>query len=332
MKYRKSVFIAALVVVVIAVLGFRFLGVQDPMPNSAEPTPEEPSGSDEVRSEQSGMLEIPGRVTLEPTTFPAAGAHQKYLVELSIHAEKPEDSPGRATYFGYNLICRLGNGDSRTISVGGTQNLVNGKAVTVGATALLPGADDSEYSCHALVANEYDGIASTGSKVPFTAVWTVTPVLEASEWVNVDEKLPAVVEPGETFDLYSGQIPIQGGSQEQLTVIVNAHSTTCTTVSGSREDGHAWCDEETLDDEGSEAELLVGLERAGDSTSCSSEVRHAAQIDGLVHHYVASVVHELATDPRCDGAVRLRVSVRNEGPAPLVLHRQNTEILIVQQG
>lgn len=321
--------IAVPVIVVIAVLGFRFLGVQDPDPDPVEPTLEELSDADEVRSEQSATLEIPGRATLEPSKFPVAGADQKYLVELSIHAEKPEDSPGRATYFGYNLICRLGGGDSRTFSVGGTENLVNGRAVTLSAAALLPGADEGEYSCHALVANEYEGIASTGSKVPFTAVWTATPVLADSEWVNVDEMLPAIVEPGESVDLHRGQIPIQGDGREQLKVIVNAHSTTCTTVSGSREDGRAWCDEETLDDGGSEAELLVSLERSGDSTSCSSEARHAAHIDGLTHHYVASVEHELARDPRCEGAVDLRVSVRNDGPAPLVLHRQNTEILIV---
>lgn len=332
MRNGKNLLIAALVVVIIAVLGFHFVSGRDADPDQAEQTSGDASDTGEVRTEQSGTLEIPGRVTLEPTALPVLDADQKYLIELSIRAEKPEDSPGRATYFGYTLSCGLSDSDSRTISVGGTENLVNGKTATLSAAALLPGAEGGEYSCRAVVANDYEGVASAGSKVPFTAEWTATPVLADSEWVDVDEALPAVVEPGTSVDLYRGHIPLQEDGREETSVIANIHSTTCTTVSGSNEDGRPWCDEATLDDGGSEAEFSIHLGRSGDPTSCSSEVRNVAQIDGLVHHYVASISHELASDPRCEGEVSLRVSVQNDGPAPLVLHRQNTEILIVHRG
>lgn len=320
----------ALLVLIGLIVGLRIVSAWDTEPELAERAPRGGSDSSQVHSKQTGTLEIPGSVALESITLPPLGPGQKYLLELEIRAEKPANSPGRATYFGYNLSCQLQDGTSQTISVGGTENLVNGNPVTLSAAALLPASEDAQYSCRALVANEYEGVASTGSKVPFITEWVATPVRADSEWVSVGDVLPAVVKPGESVDLYRGQVSIPRSGNEDLSVIVNVHSTTCTTVSGSNENGRPWCDERALDAGGSEAEYFLRLERAGDSTSCASEARHETHIDGLVHHYVASLANGLARDPRCRGDADLLVTVANGGPAPLVLHQQNTEILIVR--
>ncbi|MGO1228896.1 MAG: hypothetical protein ACTMH5_18895 [Brachybacterium sp.] len=281
-----------------------------------------------VQVEDSGTLEIPGERVLGSSSFPVE-ADREYLVQLSIVAEKPEESPGRATYFGYTLSCASDGDDAGTVSVGGTQNLVNGEAVTLEAAALLPGTDDTEYRCRVVVANPYEGVASAGSEILLSLELTATPVGTESTSVDLDRELPRTVEPGETVELYEGQALPEPGSGNSVAVIAHLHSTTCTIVNGSREDGRAWCDEGSLDKAGSTAVYRIDLEQSNGPSTCGSSASYDVHIENLVHHYVASLTQELGQESDCEGPVTARVTVHNAGPAPLVLHRQNSEIIVL---
>lgn len=303
-------------------LGQKFLGEPSDEPSSGEATTATP-----VHVEDSGTLEIPGESVLGSSSFPVNG-DRKYLVQLSITAEKPEDSPGRATYMGYTLSCASDGDRAGTVSVGGTQNLVNGEAVTLETAALLPGTDDTEYRCRVVVANRYDDVASVGSEIPLSLQWTATPVGTESTSIDLDRELPRTVEPGETVELYEGRALPEPSGENHVAVIAHLHSTTCTIVNGSREGGRAWCDEETLDEAGSTAEYRVEVEQPNGPSTCRTSRSYDVHIDGLVHHYVASLTRELRQEASCGGPITARVTVHNEGPAPLVLHRQNSEIIV----
>src|SRR5699024_30544 len=233
------------------------------------------------------------------------------------------------TYMGYTLSCASDGDDAKTVSVGGTQNLVNGEAVTLEAAALIPGAEDTEYRCRAVVANRYDGVASAGSEIPLSLEWTATPVDTKSTSVDLDQELPRTVEPDETVELYEERDLPEPARGSSITVIAHLHSTTCTIVNGSREDGRAWCDEESLDEAGSTAEYRIDVAQDDGPRSCESSASHDVHIESLVHHYVASLKQELGREAECEGPVTARVAVHNAGPAPLVLHRQNSELIVV---
>lgn len=278
--------------------------------------------------EDSGTLEIPGESVLGASSFPVT-TDRKYLVQLSLAVEKPEDSPGRATYVGYTLSCVSDRDGAETVSVGGTQNLVNGVPTTLKAAALLPGAHGAEYGCRAVVANPYEDVASVGSRISISLEWTATPVGPESTSIDLDSMLPRSVEPGESVELYHGQALAEPEDESRLAVLANIHSTTCTHMSGSREDGRAWCEEGTLDESGSAAVYRIDVEQPDGSSACKASRTYDVHIDGLVHHYVASLTQELRQSAECRGRVETRLAVQNNGPAPLVLHRQNSEIILV---
>lgn len=301
--------------------GFKFL--PDSGPTGGTVTTEAP-----VQVEDSAILEIPGKTVLGSSSF-SVKPDRKYLVQLLLMVEKPKDSPGRATYLGYTLSCVSDHDDGEGTSVGGTQNLVNGQPVTLEASALLRGAQGAEYSCRVVVANPYDHVASVGSEIRVSLKWTATAVGSESVSVDLDRMLPRAIEPGDSVELFNRTglpEPANGG---EVAVIAHIHSTTCTIVNGSREDGRAWCDEGSLDEGGSTAVYRIELEQNYGPNKCLASKSYDVHIDGLVHHYVASLAQDLSRDSDCGGEIAARVMVRNEGPAALVAHRQNTEVIVV---
>lgn len=311
-------------------IAFWALGQRPTVLPGDEPTGRDATAESPVHVEDSATLEIPGDAVLGSSSFSVNPDH-KYLVQLSLMVEKPEDSPGSATYLGYTLSCASDLDDEEGVSVGGTQNLVNGQPVTLEASALLPETQGAGYRCRVVVANPYEHVASVGSEIRVSLQWTATAVGSESVSIDLDRMLPRAIEPGESVELVSRTAlpePEDGG---QVAVIAHIHSTTCTIVNGSREDGRAWCDEGSLDEAGSEVIYRIDVEQRYGPSTCVASKSYGVHIDGLVHHYVASLAEELGPDSDCEGGIAARITVHNEGPAPLVAHRQNTEVIVVYE-
>ncbi|PZO61935.1 MAG: hypothetical protein DI635_13565 [Pseudoxanthomonas suwonensis] len=105
-------------------------------------------------------------------------------------------------------------------------------------------------------------------------------------------------------------------------------------MNGSREEGRAWCREGAIDEAGSTATFTARLELLhADGAVCAElavESTAPDHIDLLRHHRMlfADLESILPADP-CGTTARLRVDLRNDGPAPLVVHRANSSALLV---
>src|SRR5699024_12112915 len=143
-----------------------------------------------------------------------------------------------------------------------------------------------------------------------------------------DQLLPTVIATGEDEEILTVDLAVESPGVE-LDALSSLHLTTCTIVNGSREDDKAWCDEDDLDEAGSTTTLRGRMDLIdADGAVCdeiADEELPADHIDLYRHHRLLSVMLE-ATAPEqpCGQTVRVAISVQNDGPAPLVVHRSNS--------
>ncbi|MEO2097646.1 MAG: hypothetical protein ABGX90_10945 [Brachybacterium sp.] len=110
--------------------------------------------------------------------------------------------------------------------------------------------------------------------------------------------------------------------------------TTCAIANGSRKDGRAWCAEGALDEEGSITSARIRADLLGtDGSVCDvlgAETTARDRIDLCRHHRLLSLelVQDISENP-CGSVVRVSARVLNEGPAPLVVHRSNSLLVMV---
>lgn len=108
-------------------------------------------------------------------------------------------------------------------------------------------------------------------------------------------------------------------------------------MNGSHEDGRAWCSEKALDEKGSRVTLQARLELVdADGEVCErleASRLPTDRIDLYRHHRLLALDLAAALPERaCGGRARAIVSVRNDGPAPLVVHRTNSSLLLAASG
>lgn len=330
-----SALLALALVVVLAVVVLERRGERAPQAPSAAPTPttETPPPFPEppVSTIDRATLTVPEETRIAEHTF-WGRAGEAYLITLDVVSEKPADSEGWAMYLGVLISCAPeagGPGDY----VGGTQNLRTGERTAYRNQLVVSPSADGAITCDVKLSAPYDDVASAGTAFEVEANWRADPV-DGSAAAAATDGLPRTLAPGAEDTVLTAAMDLTAADDRALRGLTTIHLTTCTTVNGSREEGRAWCREGALDEAGSTATLTARLELLhADGAVCEElavESPEPDHIDLLRHHRMISADLEsiLPAEP-CGTTARLRVDLRNDGPAPLVVHRANSSALLV---
>lgn len=319
--------LAALVALAVGVLGTGSTPSGSPQPTAATtmapPYTPAPYGVTDRAS-----LTVPQETRFAQGTF-WAEAGTTYLVTMDLRSTKPEGSGGRSMYLGVTLSCSPQAG-GKGISAGGTQNMLTGQETAYANQGLITVPEDGAVDCSIKASAPYDDVASNGTTFTVDATWEATPVHGEAVEAAVDQ-LPVTVGAGASEDVLSTELPL-GETADEVQILASAHLTTCTIVNGSREAGRAWCAEDALDEQGSTVEVSVQAELLDASGEVCAELSGAAtepdHIDLYRHHRLLSLDHVSALpSDRCGDRVRIALQVRNQGPAPVVVHQQNSTLL-----
>lgn len=306
---------------------------EEPSPPTSGSSSETSSKDDPLEVTESTTLTVPDTQRLESHSFDAE-AGSTYLLQYDATTTKPPASQGDAMYFGASLACS-GPTDGTLRSVGGTQNARTGEEVSIQSQFLLDIEESGRYACRLLVFSPNAEVAAAGTTAEVDTRWSATRVDAGAIEVSADEHLPRLVATGEEADAF-----VQGTSSDpartpELRVLGTVHVTTCTEVEGSSEDGQTWCPEDLVDRSGSDTTITYRLDALGnDGEVCESrDVDVAdAEVDRHSHHQIFHLEDRVTIPPDlCGTSVRLVVTVENKGPAPLLVHRASSTLVIIPE-
>lgn len=321
------------VVLVVGVVGLAGRGgdgnpTSQTAPSTAAPTPPPFPAAPYAVSDEA-LLTVPEETRIAQGTFWAeAGA--EYVVTMDLRSTKPEGSGGRSMYLGVTLSCSPRAGGPG-ISVGGTQNMLTGEETTYRNQGLISMPEDGGVDCSIKLSAPYDDVASRDTTFPAGASWEVRRA-DAAAQAPTDTVLPTTIAAGATEDVLTAELPIDEAG-EGLEALSSLHLTACTGVNGSREDGRAWCREDALDEGGSTVTLRARMELVGeDGNACAELAAQALPADRIElhrHHRLLSLALETSLPERpCGRQARVTLAVHNDGPAPVVVHRTNSSLLL----
>lgn len=275
---------------------------------------------------------VPATVRTAAGEF-AVESGSSYLLEFEISVTKLADTPGAEMYLNFSLNCSGGEGGVSE-SVGGTQNFITGELSTVRNQMLLKPSGDGAVACNVLVTSPNPEAAAAGATFVADIQWRMTTVEGIALRGGGDGRLPRAVDSGDREVVLSSMVDIGQLNDISFDLLVGLHMTTCSTVSGSRENGKYWCNDATTDESGSEYDLVLRADMVRDNGTPCNELSVSSITDHLDrnrHHQLVSM-RDSASVPsdNCGEMLRITVVVDNKGPAPLVIHGEASSLLIVQ--
>lgn len=280
-------------------------------------------------------LTVPEETRFAASEFAVTGGVE-YLVAFALDTEKPAGSDGYAMYLGVTFSCSPQGEGGAGGSVGGTQNLLTGEPTTYRNQMLLTPVTDGVVSCTIKASAPYDDVASAGTSFGMTATWKAEAVDRAGYSAPADERLPMTISSGGTAAAFTQNLLVEDLTHGRLRALTSLHVTTCTIVNGSREAGRTWCAEGELDEEGSVVSASLRVELlAADGTVCDVVAEQSApeeHVDLYRHHQLLfqEAAVQIPGEP-CGDSVRVTASVDNAGPAPLVVHQNNSSLIVVAE-
>lgn len=300
-------------------------------PRNSGPDSETPATTEPLEVSESTMLTVPDTQRLETYSFEAE-AGSTYLLQFESTTTKPQGSPGDAMYFGASLACG-GPTESTLRSVGATQNVRTAEEVSIRSQFLLEIEEPGRYACRLLVFSPNAEVAAAGTTADVATRWTATLVDPDAVEGLADERLPRLVEAGEAADAFVQELDSSLTGRSEIRVLGTMHLTTCTEVEGSSEDGRTWCPKGLVNPAGSAATITYRFEGLdGDGKVCESRKVDVAdaEVDRYSHHQTFHVDKRIAVpEDLCGPSARLVITVGNGGPAPLLVHRASSTLVII---
>lgn len=295
-------------------------------PASSELAPEKP-----LEIVDTTTFTVPDTLRMDSGAFDAE-VGDTYLLQFEATASKPAGSAGDAMYFGANLAC--GGPEGGTLrSVGGTQNIRTGEQVTIRNQFLLTAEDSGSHACRLSLNSPNEDAAASGTEVTVDTHWSATQLDETALEVPAGERLPRVVDEGERAAAFRVEIDLDDLPGRELDLVGTLHLTTCTGTNGSREDGTTWCAKDDVDIDGSVVDVTYRtdvLDSSGEVCASTADATTRARIVRFTHHRMLHVDHPASAPlSTCGDTVRVVVAVRNAGPAPVVVHRSTSTLLLL---
>lgn len=315
----------ALILVVALFLRYSYFGNENPPApptSTAEPV--------DVEFEESTSLKVPETKRIAQGSFEVEEG-MSYLVQFEVSTVKPEGSPGEAMFLGVSLNCS-GTDGMEGKSVGGTQNLITGEDVELRNQFVLFNQSEGEQACNVSISAPYPDVAAEGALIEVDARWTAKEADGELLEADADKRLPMAISTGQRQVALAQPLDLDVVRGQTVNVLSSIHLTACTGVNGSSEDGKTWCDAGSVNPEGSTVDLVMRadlLDAEGQVCGEAGVTTRQVQIDRRTHHLLANTEEAYAI-PRsaCGDSLRVTITVANHGPAPVVVHRSASTLVI----
>lgn len=337
--YRSLIIavVALLALVLVAVLLVRGGDGDDTAPDSpsgsptqSSPTPTlPPAPAPPVSVVDEASLTLPEELRAADGSFYLERG-TSYLASFEVSTVKPPDEPGLAMYLGITFSCTGADGGTSEW-IGGTENLLVDQPVTYRNQLLLEPQQSQVVSCSVRANAPYDDVAAAGATIDLDITWSVRAGGDGAVSTPSEQRLPMTIGAGEREVVFLETLPVGDAQDRQVQLLSSLHVTTCTVVNGSREAGRTWCEEDDLDERGSDfdVELRVDvLDETGERCGSVGAVAEPVQLPLERHHQLVSRDEVFdVSGTLCGPMLRTAVVVDNRGPASLVVHESNSSLI-----
>lgn len=239
----------------------------------------------------------------------------------------------RGAYTVVGVTCTGLEDSSSSDSMSGTQNLLYQEATTLRTQFVYTAQSEGAQRCNASFRvpnwdpDFGDATADVDSRLTVTEAQdgVIEEAVPTSQSPIVPDAEGAVTSIDETVEIDQ--------ELEWLEFVSTAHLTTCTIENGSRDQtDENLCTPDMLDERGSTVDVTSSVEVLDDGEVCRRfEVKDiSAHISHQVHHKLlgASPVRIQLPDGLCGSSIRMVQTIDNEGPAPVVVHRGSSNIVV----
>lgn len=284
-------------------------------------------------SSADATLDLPADERLVSVEFDAQEGDSA-VVTLAMDAEL-ESTRGqrRAAYTVTGIACSSVSGGEESTARTGTENLEHGSARELNLSLVYDIEHTGAQRCNAniRVPNWDDDWASATMDVDTTLRVQQQEDSQDGEAL-VESEEPIVLSRDEQVTAIDSVVDLpQGGAGTQLAA--TSHLTTCTIENGSKDQTEDnLCTPEILDERGSTVAVNSYAEVLDDGEVCDRvEIQEDSErISDTVHHKLLGtpLTGPGALQNPCGDQIRLVQTVENSGPAPVVVHRNSSNIVV----
>lgn len=282
---------------------------------------------------------LPGETQTATVSFTAVKGESR-VVNLDMEATFQADSGRkRSLYATVGIACGPIDGMGQGAASSGTENLLDSKTRDLQRTVVYTAPSDGPQRCNArFAANAWDpGYSAAEIHLVTRLATSLEPVSFAHE-ARPDQSEPVIIGSDtehkvidETFNLDATRGP------SAVTVSISSHLTSCVIENGSKDDTEDnLCLGRLVDRDGSNISSTTKLELLDGVDVCREMIidSQSIEIDHLVHHKLIGSRHfvESFLDEPCGQQLRISQSIRNEGPAAIIVHRGSSSVVVSGSG
>ena len=239
----------------------------------------------------------------------------------------------RGAYSVVGITCTGMESSSSSDSMSGTQNLLYQEATTLRTQFVYTAQTDGAQRCNASfrAPNWEPGFGDATADIESHLTVTETEDGLAEEAVP-ESQSPIVPDAGGTVTAIDKTVEIEQ-HLEWIGFSSTSHLTTCTIENGSRDQtDDNLCTPDMLDERGSTVDVTISVDVLDGGEVCRRfEVQEFSEhISHQVHHRILSVspVRIELPEGLCGDSIRMMQTIDNEGPAPVVVHRGSSNIVV----
>lgn len=298
-----------------------------------------PSGDEESREtvqSETGTLSqhLPADEIVQSIDFQASSGDMRLITFNAEVLFDVHEGDLSAVYVVVGISCTPLTGNTETSSVSATENLLHNDERNIGVNFLYTASRDGGQRCNARFRTPNWNPDKASSSIDMSTTLEVSPTGHRVSSAAAQAEDPIIIKAGEDVEILRGSLPLARHPGEVLSA-ATVHATSCTITNGSK-DGthHNLCTQDMVNRAGSEVTVEAtawGLEN-GNVCATQSIIREKIEVGYRMHHVLFSteshvVVHEPS---RCGDSMGYSVTVKNQGPAPLLVHRGTSSMSLLQ--
>lgn len=293
-----------------------------------------PSGPAVHTDENSQSMELPGEERVASVEF---GADSGSTAVVTFDTDATLDSSlgdQRAAYTVTGVSCASVDDEDGSTSQTGTENLENEQSRELTVRLVYQVQTSGTQRCNATVrVPNWDAGGGARASMDLDSTLSVDQDPSAVQAAVQPEAQEPIIVGRDDKDIVIDQTLDIPASDSDLQVSATSHVTTCTIENGSKDQtDQNLCTPDILDERGSTVTVHSYADVLSDGKMCERvEIQdEKVHIDNTVHHKLLGTAPDSVGELKnpCGDQIRLVQTVENSGPAPVVVHRKSSNMVL----